>query len=109
MTSKTIYWLPKFDPAAEFVVAAWPRGFTISGYQPKPGEAFDKASIKSPRILEELYLKRWIAVADPDLVTPLPPQPTLDDDADDDELPLGGSGQSQLSRKQRKKLRRAAA
>jgi hypothetical protein len=67
------YWLPKFDPYAEFVVAAWPLGFTVSGYQPKPGEPFDKSSINSLRILEELYVKRWIAVATPDHATPLPP------------------------------------
>jgi hypothetical protein len=55
------YWLPKFDPAADFVVSAWPQGFTVNGYQPKPGEPFDKASV-SLRILEEHYVKRWIAV-----------------------------------------------
>lgn len=58
------YWLPKFDPYAEFVVSAWPAGITVNGYQPKPGEPFDKTTIKSPRVLEEMYVKRWIAVAD---------------------------------------------
>lgn len=108
MSSKTIYWLPKFDPDASFVVAAWPRGFTVAGYQPKPGEPFDKTSV-SARMLEEHYVKRWIAVADPAHVTPLSPQsPLIDDDAGDDELPLDGSRQP-LSKNQRKKLRRAAA
>lgn len=55
------YWLPKFDPTLEFVVSAWPKGFTVNGRQPKPGEPFDKSSV-SPRILEEHYVKRWIAV-----------------------------------------------
>jgi len=58
------YWLPKFDPYADFVVSAWPAGFTVNGYQPKPGEPFDKTTIKSPRALEEMYVKRWIAVSD---------------------------------------------
>ena len=57
------YWLPKFDPHAAYQVAAWPSGHTVNGVQPKTGQPFDKASV-SPRILEELYVKRWIAVAD---------------------------------------------
>ena len=57
------YWLPKFDPAADFIGAAWPIGFTVNGVQPKRGTPFDKSSV-SRRILEELYVKRWIAVAD---------------------------------------------
>jgi hypothetical protein len=59
------YWLPKFDPYADFEVSAWPQGFTVNGYQPKPGEPFDKTTINSPRVLEEMYVKRWIAVASP--------------------------------------------
>jgi hypothetical protein len=97
--AETKYWLPKFDPDAAFVVAAWPQGFTVSGYQPKPGEPFDKTSV-SPRMLEEHYVKRWIAVAETSHVTPLPPQPPLSDPH---------LNQPHLSKKQLKKLRRAAA
>lgn len=68
--AETKYWLPKFDPDAAFVVAAWPVGFTVGGYQPKPGEPFDKTSV-SPRILEEHYVNRWIAVA-PAVIQPSP-------------------------------------
>ncbi len=114
--AKTKYWLPKFDPDAAYVVAAWPIGHTVSGFQPKPGQAFDKTSV-SPRILEELYVKRWVAVAQPAHVTPLPPQPPIGDDAEDIDdadgpdgsLPGLSPAQQHLSRRQRKKLRRAAA
>lgn len=112
------YWLPKFDPAASFVVAAWPRGFTVGGHQPKPGEPFDKSSV-SDRMLEEHYVKRWIAVADPAHVTPLPPQPTptgleysatapapLDDRPCKIPAP---STEQHLTRKQRMALRKNAA
>lgn len=76
MASPTKYWLPKFDPAATFVVAAWPKGFTVNGVQPKPGEAFDKSSV-SPRMLEEHYVKRWIAVAEAPDASPVDPTPSL--------------------------------
>lgn len=99
MASKTVYWLPKFDPAADFVVAAWPQGFTVSGYQPKPGEPFDKAMIKSQRILEELYTKRWIAVAEPSAAGQ-PPAPTGTS---------APSPQRPPTKSERKKLRQRAA
>ncbi|MCC8945996.1 hypothetical protein H8A97_13025 [Bradyrhizobium sp. Arg62] len=81
------YWLPPFDPAADYVVAAWPQGFSIGGYQPKAGEPFDKTAIKRRNVLEELYIKRWIALAEPVRVTALPPQPGFTGenvDTDDD-------------------------
>jgi hypothetical protein len=59
------YWPPKFDPNADFEVAAWPRGFTVSGKQPTPGERFDKTAVKSERVLRELYEKRWIRMIRP--------------------------------------------
>ncbi|QOZ25291.1 hypothetical protein [Bradyrhizobium sp. CCBAU 51753] len=80
------YWLPAFDPSADFVVAAWPLGFSIGGYQPKPGEPFDKTAIKRRNVLEELYAKRWIAVAEKH-VTPPPPAPRpIEPDDDGDEI-----------------------
>lgn len=64
MASQTKYWQPDFDPAATFLVAAWPEGHTVRGRQPKRGEVFDKFLI-SERMLRSHYDARWIVMALP--------------------------------------------
>lgn len=56
---RMVFDLPPFDPAATFIVAAWPIGHTVRGRQPKRGEVFDKAQV-STTILRSMYHARWI-------------------------------------------------
>lgn len=64
MASQARYWQPDFDPAATYVVAAWPKGYTVRGEQPKRGEIFDKTAV-SLQILRSHYEARWIDMVEP--------------------------------------------
>lgn len=62
MAAETKYWQPDFDPAATYIVAAWPAGFTVRGREPKRGEIFDNNSVP-PNMLRSHYEARWITMA----------------------------------------------
>lgn len=54
--------LPTFDREAEFIVAAWPRGYSCAGVQLRPGDPVDKTKFNG-RLLRSLYESRWIKMA----------------------------------------------